>query len=1022
MTYITRLALSRRPVTILAILLLLAGGLFSALRLKIELLPDIEFPVVTVSTFYPSANPDAVAGDVSIPIENLVTGLRGLERLQTFSSESLSLVIAEFEFGTDMDEIESTLSRGLAGLSLPQGVQEPRLLRITPNTFPILQLSVISDRPLSELQELTESTIAPEIRSVPGVFSVQVTGGSEQQVLVAAIPEKLAETGISIPQVAGVLRSTNVSIPAGAITADGATLPIRATHRLESVDEIANLIVGVSGQPLGPAARSSTPAPSGPPKPVFLKDIAEVSFVDSARRTLSRTNGKESLGIAVLKDPDANLVDVANDVKKRLEELQPSLGDDVQIATIYDQAPDVESAISGVTREAMYGAVFAVGIIFLFLFSFRSTLVAGISIPLSILTGIVVMRWLDISLNVMTLGGLAIAVGRVVDDSVVVLENVYRHIQQGERRLEAALNATREVAGAITASTLTTIVVFAPLAFIGGIIGAFFTPFAVTVSVALLASLVVALTVVPVLGSLFLLRKGPEAERTIWLQRVYAPVLRWSLAHRIYTLLIAAVLFLGSFALVPFIGTALFGAGDSKIINLTIELPPGTDAGTTLREAMAVETEIASLDEVVTYQTTIGTGEDVFQRGGQVGAIGSNSAAMVIRLSEDSDTTEVAENLRRRFANGDGERKITVSELQGGGPPEGDMELVVTGANYADIVTASETLVAELADVPGLVNVTSDAAAAKPELAINVDPARAIASGSTVAQVGFAVNSLLVGSTVTKVELDGKAVDVVLKGRVDDVDSIEEIRALNIGGAKLGDIADVRMEDGPVQIVRVDGKRAVSVSGAITEENTGAVNADVDRVVAAAALPAGVEVSTGGVFEQIQEIFISMAIALVVAIVLVYLVMVASLGSLMNPLVIILSLPLASIGALGALFITQRELGVPALMGTLMLVGLVVTNAIVLITFVEQLRQQGMSVREALERGGGLRVRPILMTAFTTIFALLPLAIFVPESAGLVGAELATVVIGGLVTSTFLTLVVVPVLYSYAKGMTRQTG
>ena len=1022
MTYITRLALSRRPVTILAILLLLAGGLFSALRLKIELLPDIEFPVITVSTFYPSANPDAVAGDVSIPIENLVTGLRGLERLQTFSSESLSLVIAEFEFGTDMDEIESTLSRGLAGLSLPQGVQEPRLLRITPNTFPILQLSVISDRPLSELQELTESTIAPEIRSVPGVFSVQVTGGSKQQVLVAAIPEKLAETGISIPQVAGVLRATNVSIPAGAITADGATLPIRATHRLESVDEIANLIVGVSGQPLGPAARSSTPAPGGPPKPVFLKDIAEVSFVDSARRTLSRTNGKESLGIAVLKDPDANLVDVANDVSKRLEELQPSLGDDVQIATIYDQAPNVESAISGVTREAMYGAVFAVGIIFLFLFSFRSTLVAGISIPLSILTGIVVMRWLDISLNVMTLGGLAIAVGRVVDDSVVVLENVYRHIQQGERRLEAALNATREVAGAITASTLTTIVVFAPLAFIGGIIGAFFTPFAVTVSVALLASLVVALTVVPVLGSLFLLRKGPEAERTIWLQRVYAPVLRWSLAHRIYTLLIAAVLFLGSFALVPFIGTALFGAGDSKIVNLTMELPPGTDAGTTLREAMAVEAEIASLDEVVTYQTTIGTGEDVFQRGGQVGAIGSNSAAMVIRLSEDSDTTEVAENLRRRFANGDGERKITVSELQGGGPPEGDMELVVTGANYADIVTASETLVAELADVPGLVNVTSDAAAAKPELAINVDPARAIASGSTVAQVGFAVNSLLVGSTVTKVELDGKAVDVVLKGRVDDVDSIEEIRALNIGGAKLGDIADVRMEDGPVQIVRVDGKRAVSVSGTIVEENTGAVNADVDRVVAAAALPAGVEVSTGGVFEQIQEIFISMAIALVVAIVLVYLVMVASLGSLMNPLVIILSLPLASIGALGALFITQRELGVPALMGTLMLVGLVVTNAIVLITFVEQLRQQGMSVREALERGGGLRVRPILMTAFTTIFALLPLAIFVPESAGLVGAELATVVIGGLVTSTFLTLVVVPVLYSYAKGMTRQTG
>ncbi|MCY4108346.1 MAG: efflux RND transporter permease subunit [Chloroflexi bacterium] len=1020
MTYITRLALSRRPVTILAILLLLAGGIFSALRLKIELLPDIEFPVITVSTFYPSANPDSVAEDVSIPIENAVTGLSGLERLQTFSSESLSLVIAEFEFGTDMDKAESTLSRSLAGISFPQGVQEPRLLRITPDTFPILQLSVTSDRPLSELQELTESTIAPAIRSVPGVLSVQVTGGSEQQVLVAAIPEKLAETGISIAQISGVLRATNVSIPAGSITADGATLPIRATHRLTSTDEISNLLVGVSGLPMGPAARSSTPPPSGPPKPVFLRDVAEVSFVDSARRTLSRTNGKESLGISVLKEADANLVDVANDVNERLAELQPSLGGGVQIATIYDQAPNVESAISGVTREALFGAVFAVVVIFLFLISVRSTLVAGISIPLSILTGIIVMRWLDISLNVMTLGGLAIAVGRVVDDSVVVLENVYRHIQQGERRLEAAFNATREVAGAITSSTLTAIVVFAPLAFIGGIIGAFFTPFAVTVSVALLASLVVALTVVPVLGSLFLRRKGPEAERIIWLRRVYAPVLRWSLAHRIYALLIATVLFLRSLALVPFMGTALFSGGDSKIVNLTLELPPGTDTETTLREAMALEAEIASLDEVVTYQTTVGTAEDVFQRGGQVGAVGSNSAAMVIRLSEDSDTTEVTDNLRRRFETSDGDRKITVSELQGGGPPEGDMELVVTGANYADIVSASETLVSELSDVPGLVNVTSNAADAKPELAINVDPAKAIAAGSTVAQVGFAVNSLLVGSTVTKVEIDGNAVDVVLKGRVDDIDSVEEIQALNVGGVTLGEIAEVKVEDGPVQVVRVDGKRAVSISGAITADNTGAVNADVDRVVAAAALPAGVEVSTGGVFEQIQEIFVSMGIALVVAIVLVYLVMVASLGSLMNPLVIILSLPLASIGALGALFITQRELGVPALMGTLMLVGLVVTNAIVLITFVEQLRQQGMSVREALEVGGGLRVRPILMTAFTTIFALLPLAIFVPENAGLVGAELATVVIGGLLTSTFLTLVVVPVLYSYAKGMNRQ--
>ena len=1009
--------------TILAILLVLVGGIYSTLRLKIELLPDIEFPVITVSTFYPSANPNAVADDVSIPIENLVSGMRGLSRLQSVSSENLSLVIAEFEFGTNMDETEAALSRSLDGLVFPQGAQEPRLLRLTPDVFPILQLSVVGDRPLGELQQLTASKIAPEIRSVAGVFSAEVTGGSEQQLLIAAIPERLAATGISLAHIAGVLQANNVSIPAGAIAADGRSLPIRATHRFKSVDEISNLIIGVSGAALGSGDRSPTPSPGTRPRPVLLKDVADIGLVNTARRTLSRTNGQESLGIAVVKEPDANLVDVASAVHSRLRELQGDLGDDVEIATIFDQAPDVQSAIGDVAREASYGAVFAVGVIYLFLFSFRSTLVAAVSIPLSILTGLIVMGWLGISLNIMTLGGLAIAVGRVVDDSVVVLENVYRHIQEGEKRLQAALDATREVAGAIFASTLTTIVVFAPLAFIGGIVGAFFTPFAITVSVALLASLVVALTVVPVLGSLFRLRKGPEVEGGIWLQRVYAPVLAWSLKHRIYTLLIAVLLFVGSFGLAPFIGRALFSGGDAKILILSLELPPGTATATTLREAIAVESEVASLDgDVVTYQTTVGSGETVFRRGGGLGNAGSNAADMIIQLSADSDTAAVAEELRRRLENGDAERKITVAEFQGGGPPEGEMELVVSGDVYSEIASAADTLVAALADVGGLVNVASNAAAAKPEVAINVDPARAMARGLTAAQVGMAINSLLVGRAVTQVELDGKSMDVVLRGRVADVDSIEEIRALRIGSVTLQEIADVMLEDGPVQIVRIDAKRAVSVTGSIVEENAAAVNAEVNQVVDATNLPVGVAVTTGGVFEQINDIFISMGIALAIAILLVYLVMVASLGSLLNPLVIILSLPLASIGALGALFVTQRELGVPALMGTLMLVGLVVTNAIVLITFVEQLRKDGMSVREALERGGALRVRPILMTAFTTIFALLPLAVFVPESAGIVGAELATVVIGGLITSTFLTLVVVPVLYSYARRMTRETG
>jgi len=413
----------------------------------------------------------------------------------------------------------------------------------------------------------------------------------------------------------------------------------------------------------------------------------------------------------------------------------------------------------------------------------------------------------------------------------------------------------------------------------------------------------------------------------------------------------------------------------------------------------------------------------LFRPGGNLSSVSSNTADMVLRLSADADTTQIAEALRQRLEGSASDREVLVSEFQGGGPPEGKMELVVSGESYQALVSASTELMGALRDIPGLANVKNDAAAARPEMVINVDPVKAMMRGLTALQIGMEINSLLVSKPATKIELDGKTVDVILRGRLEDMDTVAEVRDLNVGrgGTTLGDVAEVSLQDGPVQIVRIDGKQAMSITGSIVNEDTEAVNQEVSRILDTVTLPEGVEVATGGVFEQIDEIFVSMGVALAVAVLLVYLVMVASLGSLLNPLVIILSLPLASIGALGALFITHRDLGIPALMGTLLLVGLVVTNAIVLITFVEQLREGGMSVRQALERGGSLRVRPILMTAFTTIFALLPLAIFVPESAGIVGAELATVVIGGLITSTFLTLVVVPVLYSYAKGMNRQS-
>ena len=843
MAFITQLSLRWRAATIVATLLIVAGGLWTLTRLQVELFPDIDFPLITVTSAYPQANSEAVLQQVTIPVEDVFSDLEGLATVQSVSSSGLSLVIVEFEFGTDMDATAQVVSENLNGASFPPGVQPPRVARVNPNEFPILQLSVSRPGDLAELQTLVLSEVVPAIQDVPGVFS------------------------------------------------------------------------------------------------------AEVPTAAAAGTSITRTNGQPSLAISVLKEPDANIVEVVHAVLERLEEAKTALPADVGFITIANQAVDIEASIEGLQREATLGALFAMIVIFVFLLSVRSTLVTSISIPVSILGGLILMGWQGMSLNILTLGGLAIAVGRVVDDSIVVLENIYRHIQIGEDRRHAALVATREVAGAITTSTLTTIAVFAPLAFIGGIIGAFFLPFALTVTFALLASLVVALTVVPTLGSIFIRPsdavKATE-ERDTWLQRAYTPMLRWSLAHKLYTILAALAIFIGSLGLLSVIPQTFLPAGDENLVSADVTLPQGT----TLAEMLAEDGPVEMLEGVLNglrsdgtvdnYQVTVGIGD--FQFGPGAGLGGSpNTASIFVQLTQEEDPLDTAELLRRELSGDD--RRVVVNTVQFGGPSGDALELVLTGEEYAEAVAAAVDIVEALQGVSGLVNVGSNAVVTGPE-----SPA----------------------------------------------------------------------QGGPARIYQFNGRRAVTITGTITAPNTQAVNRAVTSAIDDAGLPDGVEVQTGGVFADMQEAFSRMGIAMLVGVVLIYVIMVFSLRSLMNPFVIILSLPLASIGALAALFLTDRALGLPSLIGILMLIGLVVTNAIVLIVFVEQLRSRGLGIYEALMQGGRTRLRPILMTAFTTSFALLPLAM-VASGGVLVGAELATVVIGGLMASTFLTLVVIPVVYSLLR-------
>ena len=1008
MRFITAAAISRRTVTLLAVVILLAGGVFAYNSLQVELFPEIEFPLVAVTTSYPAVDPEGVVQDVTSPIERAISGAEGLESVQSTSFEGNSIVLATFKFGTDMANAESVIESAVSGLSFPSGAERPLVGRFDPDQFPVLQFSVVSDEGVDALSELVQSRILPELYDIDGIMQVLVAGEVERQVQVAVDPDRLQANGIALFQVSAALSENNVTLPAGLIFDAGKSMPVKTTHTLGSVEDIKGLVVGAS--------------PSGP---VMLGDVASVILTDGAPASISRTNGKPAISVSIVKDAEANTIEVTEAVRAALDSLT-GLPDGVGIVIVSDQGPEIQNQIDTLLQEAAFGFLFAVGVVFLFMLTIRPTVirgllttlrptvVIGLAIPLSVLSGVLLMTWQDMSLNFMTLGGLAISVGRVVDDAIVVLENVYRHIQAGRERWRAALEATVEVGPAIFASTLTTIVVFIPLGFIEGLVGAFFLPFALTVGFALVASLVVALTAVPVLGA-YLLRPGdlPEGAgeddiafvNETWMQRAYTPVLRWALGHKAMTLLGAVVLTVASLALLTLIPVTLFPGGGQRIIEIELTMPPGTLAGSTLAEVIQIEENVRDIAEI--YTATVGATD--LASGGAPGAFNQASILVVVAPGAPDG---IANALREELEGP--ERRVRVNEVTDG-PPAGGVEISISGPDYEDISRVSQELVSSLSSLDGVVNLESNVAQAREEIAVEVDPAAAATIGLTTSQVGFQLSQFLVGRVVTTINIDGQATDVVLSGGRESVSSLEKVSNLVIAGpggaAPLNELAQLTTKEGPVTISRTDRQRSASVTGDITANDTQAVGVEINRKIAELTLPPGVTVVSGGIFADIAEGFQAIFLSMAVGIVLMYLVMVASLGSLRNPVVIVTSLPLALIGVLVALAVTGRTLGLPAMMGLLLLIGIVVTNAIVLIAFVEQLREKGMSVTEALITGGRVRLRPILMTALTTSFALLPLAAFSGSEGGIISAELATVVIGGLISSTALTLIVVPVVY-----------
>ncbi|MER7335138.1 MULTISPECIES: efflux RND transporter permease subunit [unclassified Micromonospora] len=1007
MSVLARFSLANRGLIALIAVVTTAFGAFAVPSLKQQLLPSLEFPAAFIVAAYPGAGPEVVESQVTEPIENSLQGIPGLDKVTSTSREGSTTVQVQYEFGTDLDDVVNKMETALNRIDtqLPEGV-DPQVIAGSTDDLPAVVLAASGGDDQRALAEKLRGAVVPELEAIEGVRSVDVTGARDDVVVVTPNPAKLAATKLQPAAIGAALKTNGVTVPAGAVADGTRALPVQVGTPLATLDDLRGIVVA-------PAA--------GKAAPVRLGDVATVEQQLAPATAITRTNGRDSLGIAVTAAPDGNAVEISHEIRDRLAELREVSG--AELTVVFDQAPFVEKSIESLTTEGLLGLVMAVIVILVFLLSIRSTVVTAVSIPLSVVVALIALWIGDYSLNLLTLGALTIAVGRVVDDSIVVLENIKRHLEYGEPKREAILAAVREVAGAVTASTLTTVAVFAPIALVGGFVGQLFAPFAITVTVALLASLLVSLTVIPVLAYWFLKPSGgtaddaavrraaEEKELRSPLQRAYLPVIGFATrkrATRWITLGLGVLVLFGTFGLSRQLETNFIDDSGQDTLSMTQELPAGTGLAGTDAAARQIEAVLERTDGVETYQVTAGGGDNPFAGGG------NNVATWSLALGGETDAKEMREVLRKEIdALGAAVGEVSFGAGQGGAAAN-QLEVVVQATDPEALNRAAEEVRAAMAGVSGVEDVSTSLATRVPRVDVTVDRVAAGRAGLTEAAVGQLVAQAFRGAPLGQVTLDGGQRDVVLRFAGKVPVSVEELRALPVGPVKLDAIADVTVAEGPQQVTRIEGERSVSVTGTATGSNLGATTQELQKKLDAIDVP-GATFAIGGVSADQEEAFADLGLAVLAAIAIVFLIMVATFRSLTQALILLVSVPFAATGAIGLLLATGTPLGVPALIGVLMLVGIVVTNAIVLLDLINQYRAQGMGVREAVVEGGRRRLRPILMTAVATIFALLPMAFGLTGEGGFISKPLAIVVIGGLLSSTLLTLILVPTLYTMVE-------
>lgn len=1009
----------KKPVTILMLtFIVIILGAVSLSRLPIDLLPKIEYPIAIVSTSYSGVGPQEIENIVTRPIESAVATVGNIKNISSSTSEGSSIIIAEFNFGTDMNfaALEMREKVDMVKGMLPDEVGAPMVMKIDPNAQAIMQLSLTNNGELSKLQAIAEDTIKPRLERLDGVASVNVSGGYKNQVEVKVNEQKLKGYNLTLDYIAQIIGAENLNLPGGQVQKGKQELTIRTLGEFKSLDEIKTI-----------------PIPLQTGGTVYLSDIADIKFGHKEVTSIVKTNGKESISISIQKQSGTNTVKVADIVNKELEKIRKEFPN-ISITNSFDQSVYIKKSIENVSNNAMIGALLAVLVLYMFLRNLRTTFIIGTSIPVSIIATFILIYFNDITLNMMTLGGLALGVGMLVDNSIVVLENIYRFREEGQSRIDAAINGTSEVSMAVTASTLTTIAVFLPIVFVEGITATIFKELALTVTFSLTASLIVSLTLVPMLSSKLLKidrsKKG-EGHSTRFkvfsviydafdrgfarITAVYRKILNWALGHRKSTILIAVITFILSMVSLVTVGAEFFPQSDEGQVSINVTLPQGAELENTSQVLTEIEGKLEGISEIDTVFSRAGSGGGLSLRSSGTNN-GSINVVLKSRAERKRSSNIVADDIRGLVKDIPG-AKIGVSVSSGsmgfGGTPvsisikgdELDM-LKKTGDDFKHIVES----------VDGTREVKTSLDDGVPEVQIKIDRKVASQYGVTAAQIASAVKSTISGKIATRYKYNGEELDVVVKGDEIFKESISNLKQIMIqspsgSSVPLGLVADVAIEKGPSAISREAQVRVITVTSQIAGRDLKSITDEITEKISQYNMPQGYSYKFGGEKEQQVEAFADLGLALLLAVVLVYMIIASQFESLLHPLTIMLSVPLALAGGALGLFITRRALSVVALIGVIMLAGIVVNNAIVLVDYINTRRRSGEDRKTAIVNAGPIRLRPILMTTLTTVLGLIPMALGLGDG-GEIQAPMATVVIGGLTLSTLLTLVFIPVMYT----------